>query len=98
MRTTLKIVVPLAVSVLSVSLFYGSYQVQKERRGLRDDLSHRSAALAENLQESLETTPGRITERSLVRVVERYGQREHLLGAVIYGEGEQGNGRVSRTE
>jgi trehalose-6-phosphate synthase len=84
MRTTLKIVVPLAVSVLSVSLFYGSYQVQKERRDLRDDLSHRSAALAENLQESLETTPGRITERSLVRVVERYGQREHLLGAVIY--------------
>jgi trehalose-6-phosphate synthase len=84
MRTTLKIVVPLAVSVLSVSLFYGSYQVQKERRDLRDDLSHRSTALAENLQESLETTPGRITERSLVRVVERYGRREHLLGAVIY--------------
>lgn len=84
MRTTLKIVVPLAVSVLSVSLLYGSYQVQKERRNLRDDLSHRSAALAENVQESMETTSGRATDRSLTRIVERYGQREHLLGAVVY--------------
>ena len=84
MRTTLKIVVPLAVSVLSVSLLYGSYQVQKERRNLRNDLSQRSAALAESLQESLETAPGRSTERALSRILERYGQREHLLGAVVY--------------
>lgn len=84
MRTTHKIVIPLAVSVLSVSLLYGSYQVQKERRNLREDLSHRSAVLAENLQQSLESASSRATDRSLTRIVERYGQREHLLGAVVY--------------
>ncbi len=85
MRTTLKIVIPLAVSVLSVSLLYGSYQVQKERRNLRNDLTHRSAVLAENLQESLESTLVRATDRSLTHDIERFGQREHLLGAAVYG-------------
>ena len=54
MRTTLKLVLPLTVSVLCVSLLYGFYQVQLERRNLRNDLSHRSAVLAETLQENLE--------------------------------------------
>ena len=84
MRTTLKIVVPLAVSALSVSLLYGSYQVQKERRNLRNDLSQRSAALAKNLQDNLESAPDRTKDRRLARLVERHGQREHLLGAAVY--------------
>jgi len=84
MRTTLKLVLPLAVSVISVSLLYGSYQIRTERRNLRNDLSHRSAVLAENLQESLEASPGRATDRNLSHIVERYGQREHLLGVAVY--------------
>jgi len=84
MRTTLKIVIPLAVSVLSVSLLYGAYQIRTERRNLRNDLSHRSEVLAENLQESLESSPSRATDRNLSHIVERYGQREHLLGVAVY--------------
>jgi trehalose-6-phosphate synthase len=84
MRTTLKLVVPLAVSVLTVSLLYGSYQVRIERRNLRGDLSHRSSVLAENLQESLEASPSRANDRNLSHIVERYGQRDHLLGVAVY--------------
>lgn len=84
MRTTLKLVVPLAVSVLSVSLLYGFYQVRLEQRNLRNDLLHRSSVLAENLQESLESSPGRATDRTLTHFVEKYGQREHLLGVAVY--------------
>jgi trehalose-6-phosphate synthase len=84
MRTTFKLVVPLAVSVLCVSLLYGFYQVRLEQRNLRNDLSHRSAILAENLQESLEATPGHATDRTLGHFVDRYGQREHLLGVAVY--------------
>ena len=84
MRTTVKLVVPLAVSVLSVSLLYGSYQIRTEGRNLRNDLSHRSAVLAENLQESLESSPSRATDRNLSHIVDRYGQREHLLGVAVY--------------
>lgn len=85
MRTTLKIVVPLAISVLSVSLLYGFYQVRTERRNLQNDLSRRSVVLAENLQESLEASASHVSDRNLAHLVERHVQREHLLGAVAYG-------------
>jgi trehalose-6-phosphate synthase len=83
-RTTLKLVVPLTVSVLIVSLVYAAYEVRTERRNLQNDLTHRSVVLAENLQESLESSSNRITDRNLNHLVERYVQREHLLGAVVY--------------
>jgi trehalose-6-phosphate synthase len=84
MRTTLKLIVPLVFSVLIVSSLYGFYQVRLEQRTLRNDLSHHSAVLAETLQENLESTPGRISDRNLGRFVEKYGQREHLLGVAVY--------------
>lgn len=83
MRTTLKLVLPLVVSVVSVSLLYGFYQVRLERRNLRNDLAHRSAVLAASLQENLESS-GKANDRNLSRFVEKYGQREHLIGVVAY--------------
>src|SRR5207247_5839890 len=84
MRTTLKIVLPLIVSVASVSLLFAGYQVRNERRILRNDLARRAEILAESLQESVEHELGRGQERSLHRLVERYGQRQHLQGIAIY--------------
>ncbi len=81
---TLKLVVPLTVSVLCVSLLYGFYQVRLERRNLRNDLTHQSEVLAENLQESLEATPVHATDKTLGHFVDKYGQREHLLGVAVY--------------
>jgi trehalose-6-phosphate synthase len=82
-RTSLKLVIPLAVSVVCVSLLYGFYQVRTERRNLHNDLSRRSEVLAENIQEGLESA-GRPNDKNLNRIVERYGQREHLLGVAVY--------------
>ena len=84
MRTTLKIVLPLIVSVGSVSLLFAAYQVRNERRILRNDLARRSEILADSLQESVERLLGRGEEKNLQRLVERYGQREHLKGIAIY--------------
>src|SRR5215510_8837777 len=84
MRTTLKIVLPLIVSVAIVSLLFAGYQVRSERRILRNDLSRRAEILAESLQESVERVLDRGQEKSLQRLVERYGQREHLKGIAIY--------------
>src|SRR5437764_3194648 len=84
MRTTLKIVLPLIVSVGSVSLLFAGDQVRNERRILRNDLARRAEILAESLQESVEHELGRGQERSLHRLVERYGQRQHLQGIAIY--------------
>jgi hypothetical protein len=54
MRTTLKIALPLVVSVALVSLLFAAYQVRTERKALKNDLSHRAELLAESLQEAIE--------------------------------------------
>jgi alpha,alpha-trehalose-phosphate synthase [UDP-forming] len=88
MRTTLKIVLPLIVSVVVVSLLFAAYQVRTQKRNLRNDLSRRAEILAESLQENveplLEKTPEKNQEKSLQRLVDRFGQREHLKGVVVY--------------
>jgi trehalose-6-phosphate synthase len=84
MRTTLKIILPLIVSVAAVSLLFAAYQVRTEKRNLRNDLSRRAEILGESLQESVEPLLERAQERSLQRLVERFGQREHLKGVAIY--------------
>src|SRR5215469_17721252 len=84
MRTTLKIVLPLIVSVGTVSLVFAGYQVRNERRILRNDLARRAEILADSLRESVEHLLDRGQEKNLQRLVERYGQREHLKGIAIY--------------
>ena len=54
MRTTLKIVLPLIVSVAVVSSLFAGYQVRTDRRNLRNELSRRAEILAESLQETVE--------------------------------------------
>ena len=53
MRTTLKIVLPLIISVAVISLLFAGYQVRTERRILRNDLSRRAEILGESLQEGV---------------------------------------------
>jgi trehalose-6-phosphate synthase len=86
MRTTLKIILPLIVSVAAVSLLYTVYQVRTEKRVLRNDLSHREEILGESLRENIEPLLERTSERNLQRLVDRADQREHLKGIAIYSE------------
>lgn len=87
MRTTLKIALPLVVSVAVVSLLFATYQVRTERKALKNDLSHRAELLVESLQEVIEPQfekNERGTERAMQRVVDRFTQREHMIGIAVY--------------
>jgi alpha,alpha-trehalose-phosphate synthase [UDP-forming] len=84
MRTALKMVLPLIVSVAVVSALFAWYQVRTERRILRSDLSHRAETLGDALQESAEPLLQRKSNRDLQRLVERFGEREHLKGVAVY--------------
>src|ERR1700685_728388 len=85
MRTTLKIVLPLIISVVVVSLLFAVYQVRTEKRMLRNDLSRRAEIWAESLQENVEPLFDRpLPDKSLQRIVDRFGQREHLKGIAVY--------------
>jgi alpha,alpha-trehalose-phosphate synthase [UDP-forming] len=88
MRTTLKIVLPLIISVVVVSLLFAVYQVRTDKRMLRNDLSRRAEILAESLQENVEPLFDRpLPDKNLQRIVDRFGQREHLKGIAVYNAG-----------
>ena len=87
MRTTLKIVLPLVVSVAAVSLLFAGYQVRTERKNLRADLARRAEQLGESLQESIEPQfekRDRGSDRAMQRLVDRFAQREHMKGIAVY--------------
>jgi alpha,alpha-trehalose-phosphate synthase [UDP-forming] len=85
MRTTLKIVLPLIVSVVVVSLLFAAYQVRTQKRLLRNEVSRRAEVLGESLQENVEPLFDRpLPDKSLQRLVDRFGQREHLKGIAVY--------------
>ena len=87
MRTTLKLVLPLTISVALVSLLFAGYQVRTQRKNLRSDLSRRAELLAESLQETIEPLfekNERNSERTMQRVVDRFAQREHMKGIAVY--------------
>src|SRR5260370_12246465 len=84
MRTTLKIVLPLIVSVAAVSLLFAAYQVRREKRILRNDLSRRAEILARNLQESVEPLLEHAQERNLQRLGDRIGPPGHFKSVAIF--------------
>ncbi|HXN50310.1 MAG TPA: trehalose-6-phosphate synthase [Candidatus Acidoferrum sp.] len=85
MRTTLKLILPLIVSVVVVSLLFAAYQVRTDRRILRSDLSRRAETLGVSLQEIVEPQFERpLPDKTLQRLVDRFGQREHLKGVAVY--------------
>jgi trehalose 6-phosphate synthase len=87
MRTALKMVLPLIVSVAVVSLLFAWYQVRTERRVLRSELSRRAEILGEALQEGVEPWLNKAPDKNLQRLVERFGEREHLKGVAVYDRG-----------
>jgi trehalose 6-phosphate synthase len=84
MRTTLRLVLPLIFSVAVVSLLFATYQVRTQRRALRNDLSRRAEILGDSLQESVEQILDHGSDKGLQRLVDRFGQREHLKGVALY--------------
>jgi trehalose 6-phosphate synthase len=84
MRTTLKMVLPMIVSVAVVSALFAWYQVRTQKRSLRTDLTRRAEIQAESLQESVEPLLDHTPDKNIQRLVDRFGEREHLKGVAIY--------------
>ena len=87
MRTTLKLVLPLIISVALVSLLFAAYQVRVQRKNLRTDVSRRAELLADSLQESIQPLfekNDRNADRAMQRLADRFAQREHMQGIAVY--------------
>src|SRR5579863_3978990 len=83
---SMRLIVALIVGITLVSLSSSYYEVLVERRNLRKDLAHRAEVLGESVASNVEHDLEKGSTRSLQHIVERFGNREHLIGVAIYDQ------------
>jgi trehalose-6-phosphate synthase len=81
---SVRLMVSLIFGITLVSLSFSYYEVVREKRGLRSDLERRAEVLGESLVGNVEKSWEAGSERGLQRLVQRFGNREHLLGVAVY--------------
>ena len=81
---TVRLIISLIVGVMLVSLAFSYYGVRAERRRLTRDLDRQADDLGESLAENVEPHLAKGSQKELQRIVERFGNREHLDGVAIY--------------
>jgi len=81
---SVRLIVSLIVGITLVSSAFSYYEVLGEKRALRSDLEHRATVLSESLVSNVERSWNLGSEKELQRLVQRFGNREHLLGVAVY--------------
>ncbi len=96
---SVRLIVSLIVGITLVSLGFSYYEVVREKRALRSDLERRAEVIGESVASDVEKSwvekprveKSRVeksresgSERGLQRLVQRFGNREHLLGVAVY--------------
>jgi alpha,alpha-trehalose-phosphate synthase [UDP-forming] len=81
---SVRLILSLIVGMTLVSLGFSYYEVVGEKRGLRNELERRADVLGESLAGNVEKSWESGSTRGLQRIVQRFGNREHLLGVAIY--------------
>src|ERR1700683_5168892 len=81
---SVRLIVSLIVGITLVSLGFSYYEVVREKRGLRNDLERRAEVLGESVAGNVEKSWENGSDRGLKRLVQRFGNREHLLGVAVY--------------
>ena len=81
---SVRLIVSLIVGITLVSLGFSYYEVVGEKRALRSELERRAEVLGESVAGNVEKSWETGSERGLQRLVQRFGNREHLLGVAVY--------------
>jgi len=82
---SVRLIVSLFVGITAVSLLFSYYTVRSEENQLRSDLERRAELLGESLSGNVEHALAKgSSPRTLQRIVERFGNREHLAGIAVY--------------
>jgi alpha,alpha-trehalose-phosphate synthase [UDP-forming] len=81
---SLRLVVSLFVGVMLVALGFSYSEVRADKQRLRKDLEHRAEVLGDSLAGNVESHWDKESRRELQRIVERFGNREHLTGVGVY--------------
>ncbi len=86
---SVRLIVSLIVGITLVSLAFSYYEVVGEKRALRSDLERRAEVLGESVAGNVEKSWEGGSVHGLQRYVQRFGNREHLLGIAVYDRQEK---------
>jgi trehalose-6-phosphate synthase len=86
---SVRLIGSLIVGITLVSLLSSYFEVSSEIRGQRRELERRAEILGESLAENIEPYFEKGSYRELQRIVERFGNRQHLSGIAIYNRDGQ---------
>ena len=89
MRLTLRLMLSLVLGITLIASISAYYQVQATRRELKGDLETRAESLAESLADDAEGLLRTGDTAGLQRMIERFGNRQHVAGVAIYNGGGQ---------
>ena len=85
---TVRLIISLILGITLVSLFSSYYEVRSEKSGLRRDLERRAEVLGDSLagylEPYLEKDSHKDSHKELQKIVDRFGNRQHLAGVAIY--------------
>lgn len=85
MRMSLRLILSLVASVTLVSVLFAFYQVEADKAARRNELEGRAKVFAESLRETAEPLAAKGALGELQGLVDRFGNREGLMGVAIYG-------------
>jgi trehalose 6-phosphate synthase len=81
---SLRLIVALILGMTLVSLASSWYQARSEKEALRRDLERKAETLGESLAGNAESYLRNRDRPGLERMVQRFGNRDHLLGVGVY--------------
>lgn len=80
---SLRLIVSLIVGITLVSVGFSYYEVVREKVSLRKELERRAEVLSESVAANVEKSWESGSDRALQHLVQRFGNREHLLGIAV---------------
>src|ERR1700731_1091256 len=88
---SVRLIASLILGITLISSGFSYYEVLAEKRAMRSDVERRAEMLGESLVGNVErsswnTGSGKVPNTELQRLVQRFGNREHMLGVVIYDQ------------
>jgi trehalose-6-phosphate synthase len=81
---SVRLIGSLILGITLVSLLSSYFEVSSEIRGQRRELERRAEVLGESLAGNIEPYLEKGSHKELQRIVERFGNRQHLSGIAIY--------------
>ncbi|MCG3205589.1 MAG: hypothetical protein KCHDKBKB_02311 [Elusimicrobia bacterium] len=84
MKITIRLITSIVFAIVLVAFTFTFFQVRREKNILINELDRRALLLSESLQESIEPLVAAQKSTELDRLVERFGNRERLVGVAVY--------------